>query len=148
MPSECAAVGCCEKLTKDSEFSFHAFPVKNEAKKRQWQAVGRWDAATKKLWAPDTTICYARSISKKKSFTDCTLLSIQFGLKYSVRLKDEAVPTLSAKTNNKNNKNQTGPERRALAKHRKREVVPVLPDESSVRAHPDQTLSLPTRVVL
>ena len=27
MLSECAAVGCCEKLTK--EFSFHAFPLKS-----------------------------------------------------------------------------------------------------------------------
>ena len=30
MPSECAAVGCSEKLTK--EFSFHAFPLK----KKKW----------------------------------------------------------------------------------------------------------------
>ena len=52
MLSECAAVGCCEKLTK--EFSFHAIPLKkikklNEARKRQWQmAMNRWDLATKK----------------------------------------------------------------------------------------------------
>ena len=31
MPSECAAVGCSEKLTK--EFSFHAFPLKKKKKK-------------------------------------------------------------------------------------------------------------------
>ena len=54
MSSECAAVGCSEKLTK--EFSFHAFPLKkkkkNEARKRQWQmAMNRWDLATKK-WEP------------------------------------------------------------------------------------------------
>ena len=50
MPSECAAAGCSEKLTK--EFSFHAFPFKNEARKRQWQvAMNRWDLATKK-WEP------------------------------------------------------------------------------------------------
>ena len=54
MLSECAAVGCCEKLTK--EFSFHAFPLKsfflNEARKQQWQmAMNRWDLATKK-WEP------------------------------------------------------------------------------------------------
>ena len=52
MPSECAAVGCSEKLTK--EFSFYAFPFKkkNEARKRQWQmAMNQWDLATKK-WEP------------------------------------------------------------------------------------------------
>ena len=50
MPSECAAVGCSQKLTK--EFSFHAFPFKNEARKRQWQmAMNRWNLATKK-WEP------------------------------------------------------------------------------------------------
>ena len=61
MPSECAAVGYSEKLTK--EFSFHAFPLKEkkkkkkrkekkEAKKRQWQmAMNRPDLATKK-WEP------------------------------------------------------------------------------------------------
>ena len=58
MPSECAAVGCGEKLTK--EFSFHAFPFKKKekkrkrkkARKRQWQtAMNRWDLATKK-WEP------------------------------------------------------------------------------------------------
>ena len=30
----------------------------------------------------NTTMCSAQSIKKKKSFTDCTLLSNQFGLKY------------------------------------------------------------------
>ena len=53
MPSECAAAGYSEKLTK--EFSFHAFPFKNEARKRKWQvpsaAMNRWDLATKK-WEP------------------------------------------------------------------------------------------------
>ena len=50
MPNECAAVGCCEKLTK--EFSFHVFPFKNEARKLQWQvAMNLWDLATKK-WEP------------------------------------------------------------------------------------------------
>ena len=47
MPSESAAVGCSEKSTK--EFSFQAFPFKNEA--RNWQgqvAMNRWDLATKK----------------------------------------------------------------------------------------------------
>ena len=35
------------------EFSFHIFPFKNEARKRQWQvATNRWDLATKKLWEP------------------------------------------------------------------------------------------------
>ena len=39
-----------KKMTK--EFSFHAFPFKNEARKRQWQvAMNRWDLATKK-WEP------------------------------------------------------------------------------------------------
>ena len=53
MSSECAAVGWSEKLTKDSEFSFHAFSFKNEARKWQWQmAVNQWDLAIKKLWEP------------------------------------------------------------------------------------------------
>ena len=33
MQSECTAVGCCEKLTKKSGFSFYGFSLKNEAKK-------------------------------------------------------------------------------------------------------------------
>ena len=77
-----------KKLTK--EFSFYAFPLKscflfcfcfNEARKQQWQmAMNRWDIATKK-WEPKhhDVLC---SKHKKKSFTDRTLLSIQFGLKY------------------------------------------------------------------
>jgi len=82
MPSECAAVGCSEKLTK--EFSFHAFPLKknNEARKRQWQmAMNRWDLATKK-WEPKHHDVLCSKHIPKKCFTDLTLLSIQFGLKY------------------------------------------------------------------
>ena len=89
MPSECAAVGCSEKLTK--EFSFHGFPFKNEARRRQWQvAMNRWDLATKK-WEPKhhDVLCSKhfekkkkkKEKKKKKSFTDRTLLSNQFGLK-------------------------------------------------------------------
>jgi len=49
LPSDGAAAGCSDKLTK---FSFHAFPFKNETRKRQWQvAMNRWDLATKK-WEP------------------------------------------------------------------------------------------------
>ena len=91
MPSECAAVGCSEKLTK--EFSFHAFRFrkekKNEARKRQWQvAMNRWDLATKK-WEPKhhDVLCSKHFEKKKKCFTDCTLLSIQFGLKYMSTLQ-------------------------------------------------------------
>ena len=66
MPSECAAVGCSEKLTK--EFSFYAFPFKNEARKRQWQmAMNRWDLATKK-WEPKhhDVLCSKHFEKKKK----------------------------------------------------------------------------------
>ena len=74
MRSECAAVGSREKLTK--EFSFHAFPFKNEARKRQWQvAMNWWDLATKKLWEP-------KHFEKNASQIAHCLLSIQFGLKY------------------------------------------------------------------
>ena len=94
MPSECAADGCSEKLTKESKFSLHAGPVKNEAKKRQWQvAVGRWDAATKTLQKPKhhDLLC-VKHFEKEK-------LHILHTAEHSVwaQLKDEAVPTLSAK---------------------------------------------------
>ena len=44
-----------------------------------WQiAMNRWDLATKK-WEPKH---HEKAFRKKKCFTDRTLLSIQFGLKY------------------------------------------------------------------
>ena len=57
------------------------FLFKNEARKRQWQvATNRWDLATKK-WEPKhhEVLC---SKHFEKCFRDCTLLSIQFGLRY------------------------------------------------------------------
>ena len=65
MPSEYAAVGCSEKLTK--EFSFHAFPFfKNEARKWQWQmTMNWWDLATKK-WEPKHHDVLCSKHSEKK----------------------------------------------------------------------------------
>ena len=80
MPSESAAVGCSEKSTK--EFSFQAFPFKNEARKWQGQvAMNRWDLATKKWEPKHHDVLCSKHFEKKKCFTDRTLLSIQFGLK-------------------------------------------------------------------
>ena len=77
MLSEYGAVGCSEKLTKESEFSFHAFPFTNEARKRQWQvAMSQWDLATKKLWEPKHNNALCSQHLKKKSFTDRTMVSI------------------------------------------------------------------------
>ena len=54
----------------------------NEARKRQWQmAMNRWDLATKK-WEPKHHDVICSKHFQKKCFTDRTLLSIQFGLKY------------------------------------------------------------------
>ena len=110
-------------VKEKSEFSFHGFPLKKEAKNRQWQvAVGRCDAATSKLWEAKHHDLLCSKHFEKKCFTDRTLLSIQFGLKYSAQLKDEAVPTLFAQ--NKKRPEQTWPERGALAKwRRKRDLV-------------------------
>ena len=77
MPSECAAVGCSEKLTK--EFSFHAFPFKNEARKRQWQmTMNRWDLATKKVGTKTPRCDLLKAFRKKKAsqITHCWAISL------------------------------------------------------------------------
>ena len=86
MPSECAAVGCSEKLTK--KFSVHAFPLKKKKKKkklRQKTTVANGNESmgpSHKEMGTKTPRCALLKAFRKKCFTDRTLLSIQFGLKY------------------------------------------------------------------
>ena len=68
MPSECAAVGCSEKLTK--KFSVHAFPLKKEEEWSQKTTVANGNESMgpshKEMGTQKPrSMCSAQSISKK-----------------------------------------------------------------------------------
>ena len=84
MPSECAAVGYSEKLTK--EFSFHGpFKMKpeNDSGKCGNDSMGPSHTEVAGTKIPQCALlkAFRKKEKKKKSFTDRTLLSVQFGLK-------------------------------------------------------------------
>ena len=152
MPSECAAVGCCEKLTKETELSFHVFPLKTEAPKRQWQvAVGRRDAATKKLWEQKhhDLLCSKHFKKKKKKMphrSNTAEHSVWAQIQCSAERRgctNSVCQKAKTKNNDRNRPGQTGEHWRNVASERQE-----MPDKSSVWAHPDQTFPLPTRVVV
>ena len=106
MPSECATVDCSDKLTK--EFSFHAFPFKNEARKRQWQvAMNRWDSSQKEVGTKSPRCTLLKAFRKKMLHTSHTAeqsvwaqIHVRRGVhritdleKFPVRISKDEAPT-------------------------------------------------------
>ena len=95
MPRLCAAVGCYERNTKKSGYSFHSFPL-DPARQRTWVTkMNRLEWATSgKPWAPKPHDMLCSKHFERDCFTDKTLLSERFGLKYRNTLNNDAVPTV------------------------------------------------------
>ena len=83
--AERVCCSCSERLTK--EFSFHAFPYFYFycfyiLKWSQKTTVANGNESMRKKWEPKHHDVLCSKHFQKKCFTDRTLLSIQFGLKY------------------------------------------------------------------